>query len=217
MIDQHENLLEKWARRQIHKNKPFIKDGIIDPSKWKNAKRKVLFLLKEAYNAENPKDSWDLRYIIREKWGEEPRYKLWKTIALWAYAVQNINNCKIPLFPDQEMLRKEVNKAFFASAVVNIKKSSGEPSSEAENLARYIDSDSDLIFKQIKIINPDIIVCGNIWDLIKHIWPDNKQISDMIYRNNDFIFIDFWHPANRFPHKLNYYALCSIIHISKIF
>ena len=39
------SLMKKWAEKELHKDKGFIVDGIIDVARWKNAKRKIVFLL----------------------------------------------------------------------------------------------------------------------------------------------------------------------------
>ncbi len=76
MLECHEELLEKWACRPHHSKKTFIKDGIIDNTRWFNAKRKVLFMLKEAYGDKDSEESYDLRAKIREEW-RGPKYNLW--------------------------------------------------------------------------------------------------------------------------------------------
>lgn len=40
--------LERWQELEPYQN-GFIRDGIIDPSRWQKAPRRVCFLLKEAY------------------------------------------------------------------------------------------------------------------------------------------------------------------------
>lgn len=41
-------------------------------------------------------------------------------------------------------------------------------------------------------------------------WPTGRAtvaIDDELWRVGDRFLIDFWHPANRYPGKLNYYSL----------
>src|SRR2546425_11409725 len=100
MIGPLDELLSSWSVREHHRGKGFISDGIIDPTRWAGARRKVLLLLKEAYGEPESADDWDLRDVIREEW-QGPKYKIWWTAASWCYAALNLVP-QIPAFPSAE-------------------------------------------------------------------------------------------------------------------
>ena len=198
-----EHIFSKLKAKEIHKNKIFITDGIINPEQWNKSKTKILFILKEAYGEEK-----DLNSFIRDK--RKATGRTFKPMGQWAYGIQSLLDKKyIQDFPSEQ---NDINYALLSSALINIKKSNGKKSSSKTNLKEYIDSDWEELYKQINIINPTIIICGNTFSLIKGELQPTK-ISDRIYKDNsNNVYIDFWHPANRASNKMNYYALCALYH-----
>ena len=133
MSNPHERLLAEWQERPHHKDEVFISDGMIDPERWEeSSKRRILFLLKEAYDEPDSSESWDLCSLIRDVW-KGPKYKLWLTAAYWAYALQQYDCSRIPSFPTYDSVwgdsGEKPREALLCSSVVNIKKSRGRSSS----------------------------------------------------------------------------------------
>ena len=171
------------------------------------SKFKILFLLKEAYDSNKTSGTWHLPKLIR---GRKATGRTFKPLGQWAYGIQKIvSTSKIEDYLENG---KEINDALLSAAIIKVKKSSGKINSNAFNLTKYITSDWDLIEKQINFLNPDIIVCGKTWPLIRDKLQDRVKISDRIYKANQLNFVDFWHPANRSSNLMNYYALCALIH-----
>lgn len=208
------DLFEEWKERPIHEGKLFITDGIMNKEKWEKSNVKILFLLKEAYDSDPDKiKGWDLPSLISKKGISA---KMWKSMSQWAYGLNKIHETGVI----QPFVEKgsELANYLFSSAVVNIKKSSGKSNSNTKNLASYLESDWDLIEKQIHKIDPDIVVCGNTWNLINKKLDNIERISDMIYKaDGNRVYIDVYHPANQYSYKLNYYYLCALACQSKIF
>lgn len=201
-------LFSEWKNRESHKGKLFITDGIIDDNNWANSETKVLFLLKEAYDSKRVEGSWDLTALIRRK---KVSGRTFKPMAQWAYGVQCVLK-KHEISPFKEE-GDDITLALLSSAVVNLKKSSGKNKSNSENLSIYVDEDWDLISKQIQIIKPKIIICGNTWPLIsKKIF--SQKISDRAYLSDGTIYINYWHPSNRASNLMNYYSLCALIQMA---
>ncbi len=122
MPDEHDQLLHQWEQLPNHKDQCFIRDGIIDVSRWQTANRKVLFLLREAYDRKKRPEGYDLRQVIREKW-KGPKTKTWWTVANWAFAALHGTSDRIPpLTEDSKQQRRE---ALLSAAVVNLKKARG--------------------------------------------------------------------------------------------
>lgn len=213
MIDEHEKLLEEWKSLPHHLNRSFIPDGIIDPVRWAKSSRKILFINKEAYDGDGTEaEGFDLRKLIRCEWDGSPKGGAYKVIAAWAYALQHASPDPSVPFPRWTLiLPEDAREALLSCAVMNIKKSGGKPSSNHQDLATYVEKDGAMIKRQVELINPEIIVCGHVWYLIKKLWPDAKSVYDEVDEADGRIVIDFWHPSNRYPEEMNYYALVALI------
>lgn len=209
MNDQLKKLFLEWESRDIHKNhdkgKPFIYDGAVDEEKWEGASPKILFLLKEAYTDDDKNESWSLCKLIRERW-KEPKSLLWWNVGRWAYGIQHTTKDCIPRFPED----KAAAKALFEIAFVNIKKSGGLKSSDSDDLKKYVESDGDLIKKQVELINPDIIIFGYTWGLVEELSRNANKVSEWVYLRENRILINFYHPSIPWDKKIMYYALCAI-------
>lgn len=201
-------LFSEWKNKDSHKGKLFITDGIIDDNHWVNSEIKVLFLLKEAYDSKKVEGSWDLPALIRRK---KVSGRTFKPMAQWAYGIQGVLKSH-EILPFQED-GANVEHALLSSAVVNLKKSGGKSKSNSENLSTYVDEDWDLISKQIRIISPKIVICGNTWSLISKKIP-NKKISDSAYLSDGVIYISYWHPSNRASNLMSYYSLCALVQMA---
>ena len=197
-----EKIFHEWKQKNRHQGKVFITDGAIDEENWKKSNFKILFLLKEAYGKEK-----HLPDLVRKV---KAKGRTFKPISQWAYGLQSI----VRFGEIKDFLEKgsNLNDALMSSAIINIKKSQGKKSSKSTNLAIYAEEDWDLIELQIKILKPDIIICGKTWSLIKNKLTCRKKISDRVYTSNGFTFVDFWHPANRASNVMNYYALCALVY-----
>ena len=78
-LDAHKDVLRKWQARPPHDTETFVSDGPIDPNRWLEIERRVLFLAKEAHWEGRRDKTWDLPKLIREEW-KGPRKKLWRTL-----------------------------------------------------------------------------------------------------------------------------------------
>ena len=188
-LQKHRDLLNMWSERQPHDTQSFAFDGPIDPDCWLKIERRVLFLAKEAYRGDQSSENWDLPELVREEW-----------------------RGPIPSSPIAGELWDEVTESVLASAVVNIKKSGGRPSSNVDDLQKYVREDEDLLKQQVKCLSPHVVVCCSTWDLVKDVWPQAKQISERVYDIDGMLVLDFWHPANRFPNVMSYYAALVLLH-----
>jgi hypothetical protein len=212
MMDKHEELLREWEQLERHRGNCFIRDGVIDLAQWHLAKRKVLFLFREAYQSDPASGGYDLCRLIREVW-KGPKGNMWWTVTNWAYMAQHGSPTCIPGFSDLPA-RKKRKEALLATAVVNVKKSKGKKSSNLLDILEYAKKDRDLIRQQVAVIEPDMVICGGISEAFDVLWgSDAKPLYDRrVYRVGDQFFVDFWHhPASQFPKRLKYYALAALL------
>jgi len=210
---------EGWKRRELHKEQFFITDGIIDEERWKSAEIKILYILKEAYESdENQSEEWDLAKYLSNGLGIIKK-KMWWTVSQWSYGLRKLHETnEVVPFNEQFKADEDFNEAFLSSAIINIKKSSGKVSSNKSDLALYVKEDWDLISEQIEEINPDLIICGSTLPIIeehlKYTPSALKKCDEWLYKSDKYYFVDFWHPANQYPNKLNYYSLLTALRFS---
>ena len=211
-LKTHQAVLEKWKKRPLHATETFVSDGPIDPDRWLEIPRRVLFLAKEAYGYTGPGETWDLPKLVREEW-KGPKFNFWWTLGYWAYGIQRLTNGgPIPSNPKASELWKEVTESVLASAIVNIKKSGGCPSSDDDDLRKYVHADRDLIERQVECLSPHVMVCCNTWHLVKDVWRHAEQISEQVHNIDGMLMLDFWHPAARYPDVMTYYTVEVLLH-----
>lgn len=189
----------------------FIPDGIVDENVWNTLPKgkKILYVFKEAYEDDHNKQSWALNTELRDygPWG-----MIWNRICEWTYGIHMTNISELPRYKvvrDNEWLRK--------IAVMNLKKSGGLHQSEYEEISAYAKADKEEIIREIELIDPDIVICGATFGDINTITDKkvNKGSNDNWYYYTDIIgrrrlYIDYYHPSNRFPSLLNFYGLVGI-------
>jgi hypothetical protein len=214
-VNPHDELLDKWSELKHHqeKGKCFIKDGIVDPSRWASARPKVLLLLKEARHKGSVR--WDYREYLRKDY---PPNRTLQNSAYWCYAIHRIVRGNLPPVPFPGTRKSEYIKAVEAlrsSAIVNVKKSGGRSISSDEDIAYYAKKDGPLLRQQIESIKPDVVVCGNTWECVNQLWQDKDLVYDGVWRVGQSVFINFWHPSYRISDELKYYALAGLLLGSK--
>ena len=205
-------LFQDWE--EVHKRKGyerFIRDGIVSLKDWyEQTTPKVCYLLKEAYS---DSEGFDLVQALRDR---DP-WRMWKKVAVWTEAIfQAFGQCSAY---DKERIQKNSWKNTDWIAVINIKKSNGQSQSDDEELAAYAEADQDFLRRELDIIKPDIILCGNTGDCLRTIlgdrWKDNETAMTMFGQWNGKLVIDYYHPASQFPQSISYYALMAICQVAK--
>ena len=107
-----------------------------------------------------------------------------------------------------------------------MKKSNGTTQSDYADLLKYAQLDKEYLKREIEILNPDIIVCGNNSSLLRVLYgasiQSNGKVGDdglidyYFMRQHgyallgDRIILDYYHPANQYPAIMNYYTICSL-------
>lgn len=196
----------------------FISDGAVNSDLYERSHPKVAFFLKEAYSKKEVGD-WNLCEWLNN--GNMTR--MWSAVAEWTYGIKNTTLTNIP--PKPQLSSEEKTDLLRTVAVVNVKKSNGKISSEYLDLLGYAKEDSAFLKKELDILSPDIIVCGNNSSLLRLLYGANvssgKVLSDGLIdgefmKRNGYAFlgsqivIDYYHPANQYPSMLNYYTVCSL-------
>ena len=63
-MNAHERLLHRWASRA---QRELVLDGIFDEGRWSSAHIRILFVLKDAYDSDNPDKGWELREYAKQE------------------------------------------------------------------------------------------------------------------------------------------------------
>lgn len=196
----------------------FISDGYVDKDTWESKKdgKRILFVLKEAYGED---DDWSLTEWLRRT---GPSSNIWYRVVEWTYGIINTTATKVARYsPDNISLEHSEdvpNEWLRQIAVVNLKKSGGRSSSNYSEISAYADADREELKREIEILDPDIVVCGATFSDINHIGGgiikpnpcDNWYYYSDSFGGRERLFIDYYHPANRYPSLLNYYGLINI-------
>jgi len=170
-----------------------------------------LFSSREAYGDPGDAEGWDLRKKFRDDWGG-PKYKVWWTVGRWAHAAFRISNKQTAPFP---LDVGEIQCAFLSTAIVNIKKSGGTSSTKFDNLRSYFNEDRALIRRQLDLINPEIVVCGNLGrTILESLWPGLTAVQGRVSELDGLSIIDFAHPANRRSNAQNYSEMCDLLEVA---
>ena len=186
------------------KNDVFVSDGVVNPKIWFGNTIRPLYILKEAYGGN---EDWDLVDWLREKNEDKYMAKTWRTICSWTDYIFN-KKCGVFNKWNSENVQELLQKI----AVINIKKYGGQSLSCNTDLKNHAVNHSDLIFKQIELTDPTIIVCGYTGWLLD-VAGQNKKDNIMTVRQNgsgrvyfmtingrNIPLVDFWHPACRTNH-----------------
>ena len=211
MRAEMESLFQEWEAAHKRKGyKRFIRDGIVSPEVWYGQPTpKICYLLKEAY-------SKDKGYDLAKKLKNDNPWQMWKKVAVWTEAIfQAFGDGKEY---DQKRIQANIRQNINRIAVINVKKSNGQSNSDYQELKKYAKEDRAFLRRELDIINPDIIVCGYTSHCLRVIlgddWKNNKTDMTLFGEWNGKMVIDYYHPASKYPHRVNYYALMSICRLA---
>lgn len=196
----------------------FISDGAVCPEIWndKSTGKKIAFVLKEAYGEDA---DWSLTDWLRRT---GPGYNIWYRVVEWIYGILNTTSTHIARYSPEhisfEKSEDTPNEWLKQVAIVNLKKSGGKSSSDYDEIKAYAQADKEEIIRELEILDPDIIVCGATAETLNGICGgfvgpkrcDNWYYYSDVIGGRERLFIDYYHPANRYPTLLNYYGLVNI-------
>ena len=226
--DDFVSVLNEWQKKDREEDKlnkcVFVSDGIFDYEQWNIQNLRILFILKEAYDkTEKNKDglyAWDEPdWLMRRLNDSEKNLGVtWRRIYQWTKAISDAYDKKDASFEAVERIGN-AKDIFKRIAVINVKKMNGESSSAAGDLRKHAIRHSKELLKQIKMINPTVIVCGyTCWLLDVALNEQGKRIvrqkknDNLWYKTKELTgkevaVIDFWHPACRGEDKTLYEEL----------
>ena len=140
---EFEKLFARWQK--AHPFECFVKDGIVDPGRCERPR--VLFVLRDM----NCDKTADLREHLR---GWESGWRTWCNVGRWTKA----------LLDGEEEYPRDMSKwkrveQMHRIAAMNLKKEGGGPRTVGGELQEAVESQRDLIWEEICLCDPDIIIC----------------------------------------------------------
>ena len=211
-IQKKENKLFELWEKEFNKNGDtgFCYDGLIfngelcnesynresgnQEELWNNAKRKVLFFMKDPNNNEGE----DYR-----NWGlyQKTSSTFFRFIYSWLNGLSNVSaESAIP--PIVNELDRGV-----PLCIVNAKKKSGGSSVSYSDVYTHVEKYGKLLWQQFEIYSPNIIVCGGSWkmaDIAKELFKKYSDIQFIKMEDSNWIWyspekkiilIDSYHPG----------------------
>ncbi len=184
-----------------------VPDGIVNLNEYLNADFKIMWVLKEA-NSPDDKE-WSMigalndGYLkiengIRNGWGRTFNPIVYTTVGIFS----NKNWGKINWVKDEPDLIDILKKIAF----INVKKVPGNSVCDNEQMKSFFQQNKAILKRQIKLSEPDVIICGNTFWLIQN----ELEIEDFTPVKNfstEFpinyfyspkrLVIDAYHPNNR--------------------
>jgi hypothetical protein len=190
MKDEERVLLDEWSA-QRPEYKIFVRDGILNKSLYTASNPKIAILLKESND-----DFVEIAPLTTDGYGPNGNSShFWRNINIYTYiatcAWNNIN----PIYDDiHEITEKQVNSI----AYINVKKNAENKSVSNDNeILEYSERDQPFLRKQLRIIQPQIVFCGNTkkcYDFIE----DSSFLKHNVYLGKNRLVIDYYHPSYAF-------------------
>lgn len=185
-----------------HYQDPFL-DGAFHSREYCESPIRILWLMKEPYG-----QSFSYTDFFTEKYDQfysdlikgRPG-KTWVPVLYVSYAI--LNNFltydtvkKLKLEND-----KDAARVLGKIAWVNIQKEASTTGSSTynRNIKKAWSNDRELIMKQIDILDPHLVICGNTYSIIREDFistaPEASNEFVPYYITNNRIFIDPYHPS----------------------
>jgi hypothetical protein len=160
------------AEKSIHAP---ITDCVVDIDRYLSSSPKMLWILKEPYDdlSGDPCGGFSLTQdvLAKRKFGNKRPFA---PIAYVTYAVFHyfLKWSEIEYVTDDPMVGDSLKNI----AYINVNKFPGKTRSNPESIAFYYRRNCELLRKQIAIINPDIVIAGNILHLFTRILVSPAKI-----------------------------------------
>jgi hypothetical protein len=182
-----------------------IYDGCLNPDSYYKSPLKILWLMKEPYDEYDGLGDWSLPDFFMKEYdkffqGLILKTPTWRTVVHTTYCIfENFSN-----YDSTKSINSNPSMANYLNNIawVNIQKLPSKTGSRTkiENIRFAYVKHKEIINKQIDLINPQIIICGNNFDIIKTSLgnPQEKKLSNSYceyYEVKNRLYINAYHPA----------------------
>lgn len=192
---------------QLHKKGTFdkgaITDGVTDIEGYIQSKPRIAWILKEAWD--KGKASWSITEDViadlnKDNISGTPSFK---RVAYTTWGIQTDSNWEdMPWIYNDEEVANAIKKV----AWLNISKVAGDSVSSSKGLEEASKIWKEILKKQLKLYNPQVIILGNTYHFVKELLqierendnPDINVNSAWVYKTpDDKIVIWAYHPSIR--------------------
>jgi hypothetical protein len=197
-IGQREDeLFRGW--RHSRKYDSFVIDGAPCPSAFLSSRVRTVIILKDI-NAPDVHGDFDLR---RQLATDPDRW--WRTVANWCAAMSPL--CSSKPIPWSNLNQLSIKECLEPFAFIQLKKTAGGGSVSMDTLREYARSDAEKIQEQLRIYQPEVIVCCGVGDILKTDvlngapWEQTdrgiRYSKLTLFDNPPTFLIDYMHPSVR--------------------
>lgn len=189
-----------------------IYDGVCDTEKYLGLKTKIMWILKEPYDDFNEDGSpYGGGWSIPDLFGDDEhmckkdgwKQKSWQPIIYAMYGFYNEL-----YWDDMNYIRDQKNMTQILKqiAYINISKMPNRKQSDDGYIVSCYEQWKEILFKQIELYNPDVIIFGNTFkyfrndlgicnDTNKEPYSDNGITHAYLKENKTQLYLDVYHPA----------------------
>ena len=225
--EMFETIRQHAQKTGLIKKKPIIEpiyDGITDIQGYLASNPKIMWILKEPYDdftitGRSKGGNWSFTEHFQndDVWKDED---MWKLMIQINYAIHNDLKWK-----ELDYIEKnpEMAEELRRTAYINVGKMPAEPTSPNNHMQDCYIIWKDILFEQIKLYKPDVIIFGYTFYLFKEdLGITDKPVSTVagqwfsnFYRKDDMILIDAYHPSRKGGEDGSHDYVTSIINAYK--
>lgn len=202
-IRKKEDLLfDQWKTRYPN---DFVIDGAPYPEVFEKSLARCLIILKDAnIDPDDPRADFPLRAQLAET-----PHDWWRTIANWCEGISRIHGNETEQPSWSELQKVPLADCLKPFAFMQIKKTTGGGSVDADTLSKHTQANKSEIREQINIYQPKMVVCCGVGNLVAGVLEDNPKnlewketrrgvrYVNLQLSGQQTILIDYMHPSAR--------------------
>lgn len=183
-----------------------IYDGVSDVEGYLKSKPKIMWILKEPYDDVTSEGipqggGWHLTDLLKKDvWNDRD---MWKLMIQVNYAIRNnISWEELDYIQDNPDMQKELQR----TAYINLSKMPNGTSTQQAYLWDYYSKWRNILFDQIELYNPEIIIFGKTFEFFKadlELVDVNAseatcgQWTSKVYKKRGRLLVDAYHPSRK--------------------
>jgi hypothetical protein len=152
-------LFKEWKSR-LNDGQHIGIDGAVNPCTYYPSRLRILFILKEIHHLTDKDDN-----LVKHLREDPVSGKTWNNVVRWTEMIRQVfGDGKVErstVSMDKDITAARRHDVLQDIAVINMKKVPGGATSNTKNIVAYSQAHGDLLERQIKLLDPDVIVaCG---------------------------------------------------------
>lgn len=199
-LTRFEHAIELPINTETGERMSFVRDGIVNVSKYLEAPVKILWILKEAHSDDdslpdmrpnlaslNDNDNPD---IMDRLWAPT-----WRAVAYATYGI--FENMNMDDIPEMNGNAQEVLKYMPCIAHINVKKYAGGSNANMSEIQRFYNKYKTLLHEQVEIIDPEVMIFGGTFGCFSDYFVGKEKIAEWlpVYQFQNKLLIDTYHPS----------------------